>query len=83
MTFFNETTLTATFSVNWNAVKQGSVTVAPGQNGQVGCEIVGYHIQAVNAETGQFLAENNGIYGNKQVVFSFSEQAGYTLAPRP
>ena len=79
MTFFNETTLTATFSVNWNAVQVGSVTVAPGLNGSVGDELVTYHIKAVDASSGQFLAEANGIWGNAQVTFTWSEVTGYKL----
>ncbi len=83
MTFFNETTdITATFSVNWNAVQVGSVTVGPQANGQVGDELVTYHIQAVNAANGQFLAENNGVWGNAQVLLTWSEGLGYQLTPR-
>lgn len=81
MTFFNQTQLTVTFSVNWNAVPAVSVTVAPGQSGQVDDELVTHHIKAVDAASGQFLAEANGVWGNAQVLFTWSEVTGYKLTP--
>ncbi|MCK6549824.1 hypothetical protein L6R52_28565 [Myxococcota bacterium] len=81
MTFMNQTDKRAQFSVNWNAVYVGATTVSPNENGSVPDELVTYHIKAVDADTGQFLAEANGVWGNAQVLFTWSEVTGYKLSP--
>jgi hypothetical protein len=81
MTFMNQTDKRVQFTVNWNAVHVGSVTVDAGQNGSVSDELVTYHIKAADAATGQFLAEDNGVWGNAQVLLTWSEVTGYKLSP--
>jgi hypothetical protein len=81
MTFMNQTSKRVQFSVNWNAVAVGSVTIDPGLNGSVPDELVTYHVKAIDADSQQFLAEHDGVWGNAQVQFTWSEVTGYKLNP--